>query len=162
MQFLRRLAGLSRGERRLLVRATILTALVQLALGRVPFSTLRRLVTRGRHHDNGSREDDRGLADQVVWAVTAASRRVPGQATCLSRALTVHALLHRRGCPSRLHIGVVRGNQGALAAHAWVESGGRILIGGTESEIGRFTPLAAFDAERACAPRSGSPVRASR
>ena len=161
MQFLRRLAGLSRGERRLLVRATILTALVQLALGRVPFSTLRRLVTRGRHHDNGSREDDRGLADQVVWAVTAASRRVPGQATCLSRALTVHALLHRRGCPSRLHIGVVR-SQGTLAAHAWVESGGRILIGGTESEIGRFTPLAAFDAERACAPRSGSPVRASR
>jgi hypothetical protein len=63
--------------------------------------------------------------------------------------LTVQALLARGGYPSRLHVGVIRGQQGEVEGHAWVECEGRILIGGTASEIGQFTPLAAFDVRTA-------------
>ena len=120
--------------------------MVQLALGRVRFATLRRLVARAAR-SGGRLTRDQGVADRVVWAVTVASRYAPGRTTCLTRALTVQGMLARLGYPSRLHVGVVRGPQGAVEAHAWVECAGRILIGGTTSEIGQFTPLAAFDVE---------------
>ena len=43
---------------------------------------------------------------------------------CLPRAMTVYVLLHRRGVPATLHIGVKRYPFGA---HAWVECEGRVL-----------------------------------
>jgi Transglutaminase-like superfamily len=162
MRLLPKFLALSRDERRLLIRATLLTSVVQVSLGRLPFTMLRRLVTGGRRNDNKGAAGDPMLATQVVWAVTAASRRVPGSATCLSRALTVHAMLLRRGYPSCLHIGVIRSGQGELEGHAWVESEGRILIGGTASEIGHFTPLAAFGAETAVTQGTVGTVQAGR
>jgi hypothetical protein len=149
MRLLRKFLTLAPVERRLLVKATCLLAVVQLGLGRVPFTMLRRLVTRDARDRARLAGGPRGFAGLVVWAVTAASRRVPGRTTCLSRALTVQALLARSGYPSRLHVGVIRGKQGEVEGHAWVECEGRILIGGTASEIGQFTPLAAFDVETA-------------
>lgn len=149
MRLLRKFLGLTPVERRVLLKATFLLTAVQLTLGRVPFTTLRRLVTGDAANGGRAPGDRQGFADTVVWAVTAASRRVPGRTTCLSQALTVQALLARNGCPSRLQVGVVRDKQGAVEGHAWVECEGRVLIGGTPAEIGNFTPLAAFDVETA-------------
>jgi hypothetical protein len=144
MQLLRRFLALAPDERRVLVKATFWVAVVKLGLGRIPFATLRRLATGGGR--NGARlAGDRVVLDQVTWAVTAAGRYVPGPTTCLSLALTVQGMLARLGYPSRLHVGVIRGKQGEVEGHAWVECEGRILIGGTPSEIGQFTPLAVFD-----------------
>ena len=146
MPLLRRLLALAPDERRVLVKATFWVALVKLGLGRIPFATLRRLVTSGAR--SGARlAGDRVVLDQVAWAVTVAGRYVPGRTTCLSRALTVQGLLARLGYPSRLHVGVLRGQQGQVEGHAWVECEGRLLIGGTSSEIGQFTPLAVFDVQ---------------
>jgi hypothetical protein len=145
MRRLRKFLTLSGPERRLVVKATVLLTLVRLGLGRLPFTTLHRLLA-GRHGGRrGVTTGDRALTDLVVWAVDAASRHVPGRTTCLTRALTVQAMLAWGRYPSRLHVGVVRGRQGQLEAHAWVECDGRILVGGSASEIGEFTPLAAFD-----------------
>ncbi len=146
MQLLRRFLALAPDERRILVRATFWMAVVKLGLGRIPFATLRRLVTGGGR-SRARLAGDRAIPDQVAWAVTAVSRYLPGPTTCLSRALTVQGMLARRGYPSRLHVGVIRGTQGQVEAHAWVECEGRILIGGTPSEIGQFTPLAVFDVQ---------------
>jgi len=146
MRLLRRFLALTLDERLVLIKATFWLAVVQLALGRLRFVTLHRLVTRGGR--SGVRLScDRVVADQVVWAVTVAGRYVPGPTTCLSRALTVQGMLARLGYPSRLHVGVVRGKHGEVEGHAWVECEGRILIGGTASEIGNFSPLAVFDVE---------------
>jgi len=145
MRLLRKFLALAPVERRLLVKATCLLTLVQLGLGRVPFTMLRRLVLRDTGDGGRPADGQRQFADLVVWAVTAASRRVPGRTTCLSRALTVQALLARSGYPSRLHVGVIRGKQGEVEGHSWVECEGQILIGGTASEIGQFTPLAALE-----------------
>ena len=147
MRLLRRFLALPPMERRLLVKATLLLAVVQLGLGRVPFTVLRRLAPRVTGTGRRPVVDRRKYADQVVWGVTAASHRVPGPTTCLSLALTVQVLLARGGYPSRLHVGVIRGKQGEVDGHAWVECDGRILIGGSASEVAAFTPLTVFEVE---------------
>jgi hypothetical protein len=149
MRRLRKFLALSPMERRLLVEAALLLAVVQLGLGRMPFTMLRRLVTPGKANGRRPVVDPRAFADHVVWAVIAASRRVPGPTTCLSLALAVQVLLARGGHASRLHVGVLRGTQGEVEGHAWVEADGRILIGGSASEIRVFTPLAVFEVETA-------------
>lgn len=133
-------------ERRLLVEASFLLPVIWLGLGRVPFTTLRRMVVRSPRN-LASPNVDRRLPDQVVWAVTVLCQLAPQRATCLIQALTAQAMLARRGYPSRLQIGVMRGSQGGLDGHAWVEHEGRILIGGSAPELARFAPLTAFDSD---------------
>ena len=145
---------LSRGERRLLVRAAFLLALIRLAQGRVPFRRLRRLVVRRPRHGAASAAGDPRLIDQVIWAVTAVSRRTGEWTTCLTQALTAQALLARYGYASRLHVGVGRGDQGELEGHAWLERDGRVLIGGSLADVQRFSPLTVFDVEDTNQPGS--------
>lgn len=73
-------------------------------------------------------------AQRLAWAVRTASRRIPG-ASCLTQALSLQLLLRRYGVASNLRIGVARaaGREGYVA-HAWVESGPRVLIGAGELE----------------------------
>jgi hypothetical protein len=66
-------------------------------------------------------------------------------ATCLTQALATQVLLDQRGQTARTRIGVVKGEDGQLQAHAWVESEGVVVIGGSESEIKQYTPLLALD-----------------
>jgi hypothetical protein len=80
-------------------------------------------------------------ADWIGWAIEHAATR-PGRNTlCLPRALAAHAMLRRRGIPSRLCLGVAR-NRDEVSAHAWVEAGEKKVVGGQEAQ--GFTRLAAF------------------
>jgi hypothetical protein len=67
--------------------------------------------------------------------------------TCLTEAVVAQVMLARRGHPATLRIGVARSEEGRFEAHAWVESGGRVMIGG--HELGRYAPLAALEADKA-------------
>lgn len=69
---------------------------------------------------------------RIAWAVTIAGRYV-FHATCLVQALATQVLLARAGMSSILHIGVTKGQHAPIEAHAWVESEGRIIIGGSET-----------------------------
>jgi hypothetical protein len=146
MRRLRRFLGLPSRQRWILLEAVLLLSMIHLGLGRVSFTALRTFVT-GRPKGRRRAPLDRDLVDRIVWAVTAVGTRLPGLPMCLSRALTVQAMLARRGQPSRLHVGVVRGSEGALEGHAWVECEGSVVIGGTASDVSRFTRLAAFDVD---------------
>lgn len=82
-------------------------------------------------------------------AVNIAARHMPYPATCLTRSLLMNWLLHRRGVPSDLRIGV-RITNGTLDAHAWVEVGGvpvndRPDVVGQFMPFGDLVPLGAFD-----------------
>jgi hypothetical protein len=80
--------------------------------------------------------------DWVSWAVERAGAKRWINAVCLSRALAAQAMLRRRGIASRLCLGVAhKGN--TLIAHAWVEFGSQIVVGGTARS--RFTKLREFD-----------------
>jgi len=105
----------------------------------LPFFTLKDLLTRVGPMLAG--ENEKFSVERLAWAVGVASRFVP-KATCLAKALAVYVLLQQAGHEVFLHIGV-NGKEGGLEAHAWVESQGRVLIGG--SNIGNYTPLLALE-----------------
>ena len=128
-----------RTMRRVYLReAAVALVLARLAVRFVPSARLLRWADRPMKKFWRFAPDD---ADWVAWAIDATTKR-PGMATqCLPRALAAHAMLRRRGIASRLCLGVAR-NDRDLTAHAWIEVGGRTLIGGEDA--GRFAPLAAF------------------
>lgn len=143
MERLRRFLRLPAGERRLLVKAALLLEAIKLGMRLLPFRTLRRLLAGAAHAPVGARRADHPSRERITWAVQAACRNTPGLKTCLARALATQLLLARHGYPALLHIGVVRGEQGQLQAHAWVETEGKVVIGGAELE--RYAPLAALE-----------------
>jgi len=94
--------------------------------------------------DRPPRRRRRFAADEnrwVSWAIDTLGARRWTRALCLPRALAAQAMLRRRGVASRLCLGV-KGSDGAVDAHAWVEIGGDKIVGGAEAAD--FTPLAAF------------------
>lgn len=143
---LHKFLSLSAAERRLLVQAALLLSVVRLGLWLLPFQSLRRSLARLARGPAKERNAGGLPLDRFVWAVEAASRYVPGARTCLVQALAGQVLLVRRGYPVQLRIGVTKGEEGKLEAHAWLESEGQIVIGGTESPS-RFTPFPHLEGE---------------
>jgi len=124
----------------LLIRTYLLVVAIRLGLWLLPFRwmlCIPRLLARQQIQLQISRQV---FEDRVAWAVAATSRCVPA-ATCLTQALAVQAILNRYGCASELHIGVAKSAQGKLEGHAWVESNGRIIIGGPAINVARFVAL---------------------
>jgi hypothetical protein len=119
--------------------AALTVAVVRVGLTALPFSTLRRTLLGIGASPLLRRPPGAASADELAWAVRAAGRRVP-RATCLVQALSLELLLARAGHDAELRIGVARDGDG-LTAHAWVESGGECLLGG--SAAARFAPLPA-------------------
>jgi hypothetical protein len=129
-----RFLALSGAERWLILRAAWLVVGVRVGLSLLP----SRVVLRQVNGAEPRRSLGRVQPDRIAWAVRAASRRVP-QATCLTQALAAQLLLAQYGYRSRLRLGVARGEQGDFQAHAWLECGGQIVIGG--QDLGRYSPL---------------------
>lgn len=141
MDRLRRFLQLSPSERCLLLEAAFLLGVIRIGLWLLPIFTLHRLLTRVVGHSGARRRP--GLSPhQVARAVAIASAFVPGSRTCLIQALATQALLEREGHLCNLWIGISKEVSGKFIAHAWVESEGQIVIGGTEVES--FTPLLAL------------------
>jgi hypothetical protein len=82
---------------------------------------------------------DSPSAERIAWAVAAASGLVPDGSNCLIRALAAGRMLSHYGYASTLQIGVTKALDGGLAAHAWLESDGRVIIGGFA--LDRYVPL---------------------
>jgi hypothetical protein len=137
---------LSRSRLRTLPGALAVVLFVRLCLRLLPVRAWGRATARHRRVRRPAMRDTQTAAQDVVWAVRSVSRVVPG-ATCLTQALAAQVLLSRRGCMSRVRIGVARGPAGGLLAHAWLESDGVVVLGGPHVES--YTPLnlAVVDAE---------------
>jgi hypothetical protein len=131
---LRTAGRLPHAHRALALTAIALTAAVRIALWTVPFRWIKRVVEACGPALFPRRKATR---QQVRWAVRLASRYVP-RATCLTQALTAHMLLGWAGLECRTRIGVRRERD--IEAHAWVECGGRILIGG-QGNMQNYSPM---------------------
>ena len=145
MKRLRKFLSLTPRDRRLLLSAAFLLGAIRLGLSLLSFQTLRRLLAHVTQTPTRLRNADQSFPDRIAWAVAVASRYVP-KATCLTQALATQVLCARQGHTACLCIGVAKGERGHLEAHAWVESQGRIVIGG--SAVEHYTLLSAFEAER--------------
>ena len=143
-----RFIALDRSQRRLVIEAAALLGLVGASMSVCGFATSRPLLERCARNRKASRTS--AIAGSlpasvepstVAWAVTAAASRFPLWHTCLVKALVTDLMLKRRGKPSAIFVGVRRGQVAAsIDAHAWVESGGAVVIGALD-DLGDFTVL---------------------
>lgn len=145
MKRVRNFLRLPSSDRRLLISAALLLGTIRLGLWLIPFLTLRRLLGKFAEPRTSTQEAEASSTDRVLWAVTVASRYVPGANTCLTQALAAQVLLARRGGVACLRLGVAR-QEGRFQAHAWLESQGKVIFG--RSEPGRYAALPALDGER--------------
>jgi len=144
-------ARLPFSEKLLILRALAVVAAVKTGLITVGFAAVRRVTSAQAKPSRDGREDTAAMSSQtsrshrhpspdtIAQAVEAASLRIPGGRNCLVRALATEYLLHRYCYPCELRIGAKRGQAGEFTAHAWLESGGRVLIG--DFELKSYVPL---------------------
>jgi len=142
----RRFTSLDRSDRRRVLEAASLMALVWTGLRVLRFPTLRRLLHRYARSSTTSTTGNAGRPHSsatypVQWAITTVAARLPW-ATCLVQALAADAILRRRGLTSELRIGVrvPRNHDVPFKAHAWVECGGTVVTGAID-ELADFKVL---------------------
>jgi len=140
-RLLRKFIRMDRRRRRLVSQAFVVVAASRVLLAVMPLRkvrplmpTLLRVVVR---------RPKRSVLAELVWALSAANRRVSG--ACLSNALAAEALLARYGYAPILRIGATLAT-GTLTAHAWVEQDGEVVIGGPESVVRQYSPFPNLDA----------------
>ena len=132
---------LSTTDQGLLVTSMIVVTWFKLALQVLPFRTLHRISVSHRLPNNPLKATNRRVAKRrIMWAVEIASRRIPGGATCLTRALAALLMLRWHGYTANLRIGVMKSGESEVQAHAWIESDQEILAEDLLA-ISRFTPL---------------------
>jgi hypothetical protein len=66
----------------------------------------------------------------------------PWLSNCLAKAIAGRCMLRRRRIASTLYFGMTKGEDGQLKAHAWLQSGGMTLTGG--SNLDRYAVIATF------------------
>jgi hypothetical protein len=134
----RRFLALPSADRLLLLQALCTVIVVRLALWILPPRHAMSRALRVQQWYVGARSNTGWPVDRIAWAVRAVSPLVP-MATCLTQALATQLLIARNGGASRLGIGVARDERGEFRAHAWVEVGDRVVIGG--GSLGQYTRL---------------------
>jgi hypothetical protein len=140
MQALTRLAALGGSDRRLALGAAMLVGAAAIAVWL--FSTRRLLSTcegKAARFVLGGLLGAETDCERIAWAVASASRHIPLAPTCLPQAIAAWALMRRAGTPVEFRIGVTGGQGTRVRGHAWVESAGRVVFGGAESD--RYVPL---------------------
>ena len=117
-------------EKRVLFKAAAWLVLWRVLLIAAPFTRVQQLVSWAR---GGRAPGCPGAPapSRIGYLVAAAANLIPGT-TCLPRALATQVLLGRHGHGAELRIGVKKDSEGEFQAHAWVEAGGRVVIGGPE------------------------------
>ena len=134
LEVVRKYLRLPARDRAVLTRTVLTLGAARLVTWLLPFAVGRRLLVGKQRSTTPTL-----TRDQVRWAMAHAQRVVP-HATCLPQALAAEALLTRGGLPAELNIGVMK-TGGKLAAHAWVESDGRIVVGDLGNELAAYKRL---------------------
>lgn len=123
MRLLRRVSSLPGADWRLLGECLIEILVAHVTLTFVPF---RRIAQAAAAAPGG--EGRESEIDQISQSLKLAARCVP-RTDCLCLAVAACRIMRRRGLPLVIHIGFDRSRGRPFLAHAWTESGGRIVSG---------------------------------
>lgn len=121
----RSVRDLRRADRLLVLEAMLALGLARLLVRILPFRVMAPWLSRAP--DDGTCDDL--LVARVRRAVTTSARNVPWSAVCLPQAMAAKVLLARRGCGSAFCLGAATDADGKLVSHAWLVTGGRIVVG---------------------------------
>lgn len=131
---MKKLLGLLRNSRtsygkKLFLQAYIVMSLVRLGLLLLPFNRLQNLVSKSQRLTWLAFAPTQVTTNRIAVSVYRSSKYQPGKPMCLARALTAAVLMNIYGLSHQIQIGVAKGENGQLEAHAWVNSGGRVVVG---------------------------------
>lgn len=116
------------GLKRLFIQTYLLVWIIRLCLWIFPFRKLNNWLSYFEIGKTVKNNNNWVTVEEVVRSVRFCSRYVP-LATCLTQALAARALLYSNGQSCQLKIGVDKRKDNKLAAHAWLEIEGQIIIG---------------------------------
>ena len=123
------------------VYATVVEAAVVLVcarlLVRLYFRRVAPWVLAARQPEDARPDGD--LEMRIGRSVQAVVRMLRWKDCCLPAAMTVKAMLARRGFASTIHLGAGRKETGTLHAHAWIDAGGEVITG--EDYLHRVTAI---------------------
>ena len=145
MNRLRSFIRLPADVRPLLIEAFFLLVYIRIGLWLTSLPRLRQTLKRWARPRAAAPAVEDANREKIAWVVHVASGYLPNT-NCLPQALAAQVLLSRLALPAALHLGVARDQAGQFKAHAWVESGGVIVVGGPESRS-QYTPLPAKEWE---------------
>lgn len=132
---LKKFLSLEPEDQRILAYALCLVVFARLILWLVPFAMVQRRLSAHITRRNIPPRHDR---EYFMKSIERSAKLVPG-ATCLTQSLAARLLLARAGFDATLRFGVRRNATGDFEAHAWVESGGKVV--GPELPATDFSPL---------------------
>ena len=144
---LRKAWALSWADWCLLLQASSFFLAVELGVKLLPFKTLMVLLQRRGSVEGDELGQSTVSSDRVAYLVEVASRYHVLTPTCLKKALVCYRLLRKKGVEVELVVGATKVESG-LAAHAWLEHHGRVILGGPVEE---YAPLRWFDSGEALA-----------
>lgn len=143
MSLLNRIPRTLASERLLLIEAAFFMTLARLAVSFVPF---RRLAPYLGQHMKESPEETSELhrirAHRIARSIQRVNPLLPWTCTCLGQALAAMVMLRRCGHGSTLYLGVTRGIDSQIDAHAWLRSGDVIVTGAQQQP--RYTVMSSF------------------
>lgn len=139
----RKFVGLRGHDRKLVLEAVVVLCAVRLGLAVLPFPLLRRSLRISTRLLRVRRPQ--AAPARIAWAVRLVATRLRKSGSCLPQALCGQWMLDRRGFSSQVGIGVARAGSGGMAAHAWLTSGGLILLGGPSSHVAGFNQIAVLE-----------------
>lgn len=117
-------------RRRLLLEAVVTLPVAWLLLRLVPFKRIAAwLGTPGGESPTDLTSREVSLGREIGWAVRRTAIRLPVQARCLVQGLAAAAIARRHRVPTTLYLGVARGKEDRLEAHAWLRCGDQVVTG---------------------------------
>lgn len=125
------------------IKAYIYTGIARGFILFVPFNKLSKRM--GKQKTESVEDVDINtyrMAKRIGWIVIKASKMTPWQSKCLVQALTAQRMLKSKGVPTTIYLGVKKGKDNTMLAHAWVRCGRYVITGGANKN--EYTVVARF------------------
>lgn len=150
MDLLRKYLARSWPDKVLLLRVLGLVGAVRVGLRVLPYRSVQRFMTRSTYPQDeqfDSPLEAWKYRRRVVGAVHTVGKRLLGDKPCLTQALVAQHVLRQKGYETELRIGVTKEGR-ELLAHAWLERGREVVIGGGAQQA-QYIPLRPIDSQPA-------------
>ena len=130
------------GKRMLLLEAAFGLIAARLALRFLPFRRLKPFLVRRVKGKEAIGDVRARFREEVVWAVGAAAKHLPGEFVCFPRAIAAQAMLRRRRAGTALYYGVSALPGHGRTAHVWVQDGDSCVVGNRQESL--YTVIARY------------------
>jgi len=127
----------------LLLYTFCLLGLTRFFLILCPFRYVAARLSAGMAESPAGEAKDPDYVRRVVWTIGIVSKNTPWESKCLVQAIVGKMLLRRRHIHNILFLGVAKDTEHKMIAHAWLQTGDSIVIGGHEKN--KFTTVAVFE-----------------